>query len=172
MQKEIFQFYSALRQIFIVCPCCEEIHRLSDCKIYQKTKPAVDWKEEVENEIKRLEALEEKLQVKIEAAKVGARLAGRKTADKLIKSIDTIFHPLSLNCNDCKVIFHPVDFVVFNGMNNNEGDCSIKEVLLLDKSKKTGQNLVTQKSIEKAIQKRNYEWLTLRVNTDGTIVEE
>jgi hypothetical protein len=44
--------------------------------------------------------------------------------------------------------------------------------MLLDKSKKTGQSLTTQKSLEKAVQKKNYEWLTLRVNNDGVIIEE
>ena len=57
-------------------------------------------------------------------------------------------------------------------MNNNNGDCSIKEIMLLDKSKKVGQSLVTQKSLEKAVQKKNYEWLTLRVDNNGVIVEE
>lgn len=172
MQRQIIEFYSSLRQIFFACPCCDEIHRLSDCKIYQKTKPAVDWKEKIDKEIERLEAVEERLQEKIEAAKVAARLAGRRTADKLIRKIDPVFHPLGLNCNDCKVIFHPVDFVVFRGMNNNDGDCSIKEIMLLDKSKKTGQSLTTQKSLEKAVHKKDYEWLTLRVDSDGVIVEE
>lgn len=172
MEKQIIDFYSSLRQIFYACPYCEEIHRLSDCKIYQKSKPAVDWKEKIDKEIEHLEALEERLQEKIEAAKEAARLTGRRAADRLIKKIDPVFHPLGLNCNDCKVIFHPVDFVVFRGMNNNEGTCSIKEIMLLDKNKKLGQSLTTQKSVQKVVEKKNYEWLTLRVDNDGVIVEE
>lgn len=172
MQKQIIDFYSSLRQIFFVCPCCDEIHRLSDCKIYQKAKPAADWKEKIDKEIERLEALEEKLKEKIEASKEAARVAGRRAADKVVRKIDPIFHPLGLNCNDCKVIFHPVDFVVFRGMNNNDGDCSIKEIMLLDKGKKNGQNLSVQKSLEKTVRKKNYEWLTLRVLNDGVIIEE
>jgi predicted Holliday junction resolvase-like endonuclease len=172
MQRQIIDFYSSLRQIFLVCPSCDEVHRLSDCKIYQKVKPSIDWKEKIDKEIERLEALEERLQEKIDAAKEAARIAGRKAADKIVKKIDPIFHPLGLNCNDCKVIFHPVDFVVFRGMNNNHGDCLIKELVFLDKNNKAGQGLAIQKSVEKAVQKRNYEWLTLRVSNDGVIVEE
>jgi hypothetical protein len=56
-------------------------------------------------------------------------------------------------------------------MNNNIGDCSIKEIMLLDKVKKTDHSLATQKSLEKAVQKKNYEWLTLRVGNDGVIEE-
>lgn len=172
MQKEVVGFYSSLRQIFSACPCCEEIHRLSDCKIYQKIKPPIDWKEKVDKEIERLELMEDKLRIKIEAARVLARTAGRKSADKLIRKIDPVFSPLKLNANDAKVIFHPVDFLVFNGMNNNSGDNSIKQILLLDKDNKSGQHRSLQKSIEKAVETKSYEWLTLRVDNDGAIYEE
>lgn len=172
MQKEVIEFYTTLRQIFGVCPSCEEIFRVSDCKLYQKKKPAVDWKEKVDNDISRLEILQEKLEEKIELAKEAAREVGRKQADKLIRKIDPIFRPLNLNPNDAKVIFHPVDFIVFNGMNNNHGDASIKNLMLLDKNDKTGEYLNIQNSVEKAVSKANYEWLTLRVEENGTITEE
>ena len=172
MQKEVLEFYSSLRHIFGVCPCCGEIFRLSDCKLYQKKKPEADWKEELDKEILRLDNLEEKILEKIEATKETARTVGRQNADKLVRKIDKIFLPLKLNCNDCKVIFHPVDFIVFNGMNSNGGDCSIKDIILLDKNNKSGQYLQIQKSIENVVVKKNYEWLTLRVENDGQIVED
>jgi predicted Holliday junction resolvase-like endonuclease len=172
MQKEVLNFYSSLRQIFTVCPSCGEIHRLSDCKLYQRLKPAVDWKEKLDNKIARLEIWEEKLIEKIENAREEARATGRRNANKIIKKIDPIFYPLGLDCNDCKVIFHPVDFIVFKGMNNKIGDCSVQEILLLDKDNKSGEYLSVQKSVEKAVQKENYEWLTLRVENDGTMIEE
>jgi hypothetical protein len=45
-------------------------------------------------------------------------------------------------------------------MNNNYGDRSIKKLLLLDKDDKQGEFLRVQKSIDKAVDKGNYEWLT------------
>lgn len=173
MEKAILDFYSSLRQIFGVCPSCEEIFRVSDCKLYQKSKkPAIDWKEKVDSELNRLDILEEKLQEKIELAREAAREAGRKEADKIVKKIDPIFRPLKLNPNDAKVLFHPVDFIVFNGMNNNYSDTGIRNILLLDKTNKSGENAQLQKSIESSISRGNYEWLTLRVEENGTITEE
>jgi len=172
MQKEVLEFYSMLRHIFGVCPCCGEIFRLSDCKLFQKKKPEIDWKEEIDNEIRRLDLLEEKIQEKIESSKEAARTVGRKNADKLVRKLDRVFLPLKLNCNDCKVIFHPIDFIVFNGMNSNSGDCTIKEILLIDKDNKAGQYLKIQQSIANVIQTKNYDWLTLRVGNDGKIFEE
>jgi predicted Holliday junction resolvase-like endonuclease len=171
MQKQVLEFYSALRQIFGVCSNCNEIIRISDGKLYQKRKPANDWKEDIDREISRLDSLQEKLEEKIDAQREAARVAGRKAANKIIKMIDPIFHPLGLDCNDCKVIFHPVDFIVFKGMSNRI-DCSIKEVLLLDKNNKIGESLSIQKSIDNSIRSKNYEWLTLRVENDGSIEEE
>lgn len=172
MEKEIITFYSALRQIFGVCNTCEEIFRLSDCKLYQKSKSETDWKESLDKEILRLDKLEQKLLEKIEESKIAAREFGRKEADKQIKNIDTIFSPNKLNPNDAKVIFHPVDFLVFNGMNNSNGDATIKNLIFLDKNDKTGENAIVQKSIQKAIEKESYEWLTLRVEENGKIIEE
>ncbi|MBN8578425.1 MAG: hypothetical protein J0L66_15890 [Cytophagales bacterium] len=172
MKKEVLEFYSSLRLIFGVCPDCEEIFRVSDCKLYQKKRPGTDWKEKLENEIERLEILEEKLSEKIERAREAEREKGRREADKLIKKIDPIFRPLRLNPNDAKVIFHPVDFVVFNGMNNNFGDRTIKNLLLLDKDDKQGEFLKVQNSLNTAVDRGSYEWLTLRVDQDGEISEE
>lgn len=167
-------FYSSLRQIFGVCPECEDIFRLSDCKLYQKKKekPSIDWKEKIDNEIFRLENLEKKLQEKIELAREAAREIGRKEANKQIKKIDQIFNPIRLNPNDAKVIFHPIDFIVFNGMNNNLSNTGIKDIVLLDKNNKKGEYIGIQNSIEVVVQKGNYEWLTLRVESNGEIIEE
>ena len=161
--------HGAVRQKFCQCG---EIFRVSDCKLYQKKKPDIDWKEKIDNEIYRLDNLEAKLEEKIDLAREAARDAGRKDADKLVRKIDPIFSPLKLNPNDAKVIFHPIDFLVFNGMNSNTDDTTIKNLVLLDKNNKKGENQKIQSSIEKAVSKSNYEWLTLRVEENGTITEE
>ena len=89
-----------------------------------------------------------------------------------MKKIDTLLRPLKLNPNDAKVIFHPVDFIGFNGMNNNKNNDGIKNLVLLDKEQKTGEQKLLQESIEAAVTKNNYEWLTLRVEENGNILEE
>jgi predicted Holliday junction resolvase-like endonuclease len=172
MQQEVLYFYTALRDIFGVCPCCGEIFRVSDAKLYQKKKPEADWKDRIDRELQRLDALEEKIQEKISAGRELAREAGRKSAQKLIKKLDQVFSPLRLNCDDCKVIFHPVDFIVFDGMKAPGGDCLVKEIVLLDKDNKKEESLRVQKSIAEAVRRKRYDWLTLRVEHDGTIAEE
>lgn len=172
MKNQVLDFYSSLRQIFGVCDSCGSVFRLSDCKLYQKKKPEVDWKERIDNEILRLENLEDKLQQKIDLDREAARELGRKNADKYVRKIDCIFRPNKLNPNDAKVIFHPVDFIVFNGMNNNIGDPTIKNLVILDQKDKFGESQKIQNSIEKVINRAHYEWLTLRVEENGSITEE
>ena len=41
------------------------------------------------------------------------------------------------NPDDAKVIFHPVDFVVFNGMKAGSNGDALKSIILLDSEKKT-----------------------------------
>ncbi len=84
------------------------------------------------------------------------------------KKIDPIFTPRKLNPDDAKVIFHPIDYIVFNGMKEN----SLKNIVLLDREAKISEHRKIQRSIEKVIGTGNYEWQTLRVMDDGKIREE
>ena len=73
-----------------------------------------------------------------------------------------------LNPDDAKVIFHPIDYVVFDGMKKE----SIKNIILLDRQEKGTDHRAVQKSIERVVEQENYEWETLRVQEDGKIKVE
>jgi predicted Holliday junction resolvase-like endonuclease len=103
--------------------------------------------------------------------KQAARVNGRNNANRMVKQSDNVFHPQKLNPDDAKVIFHPVDYVVFNGMKDNKTE-GLKNILLLDGEKRSTEGKKIQKSIMKAVDKGNYEWITLRVENDGGIKEE
>jgi len=170
MDKQLLKFFQHQRSIFGICPCCGELFRLSDCKIYRKENPPADWKEKVDRETARLDNLEAKLEEKLAALKEQAREQGRKEAAKQVKKVDKVFSPLKLNPDDSKVIFDPVDFVVFNGMKGPDG--LVKNLVLLDNDTKSTAAKRIQESVINTIEKGNYEWLTLRVDADGKIEEE
>jgi predicted Holliday junction resolvase-like endonuclease len=108
----------------------------------------------------------------MEFYKEQAREKGRKLATKMIKKVDKVFLPQKLNPDDAKVIFHPVDFVVFNGMKAGSNGDALKNIVLLDSDKKSTEHKKIQKSIVQAIDKQSYEWLTIRVDNDGSITQE
>lgn len=169
MKSDILKFFNLQRQIFGICPNCNEFFRLSDCNIYLKRKPVLDWLDKINREMDRLSELEEKLEEKREELQERAREKGRKQAQKAIKRIDPVFAPRRLNADDAKVIFHPIDYIVFNGMKN--GDL-IKGIILLDRETRDRTHRSLQRSIEKVIEHENYEWQTLRVQEDGRIEVE
>ena len=71
------------------------------------------------------------------------------------KKIDTIFSPNNYNADDAKVMFHPVDFLIFNGMKEKN---SIDNLVLYDREVRDAAQKVLQKSITKTVEKENYEW--------------
>ena len=155
--NQLLKFFQLQRQIFGVCPHTGNVFRLSDCHIYVKKKPEPDWLQQIESAQVRINNATERLDEKEEAIRDKARIAGRNEATKMVRKIDKIFHPLKLNPDDSKVIFHPVDYIVFNGMKTGQ----IKNLILMDKSKRTADKRL-QQSIQKVIEKKNYEWITLR----------
>ncbi len=84
MNADLIKFFSYQRQIFGVCPCCGELFRLSDCKVYRKDAPITDWKEKLEKQSAALDRFEKKLDEKMEAMREKAREAGR---NRLISSL-------------------------------------------------------------------------------------
>jgi predicted Holliday junction resolvase-like endonuclease len=169
MINDFLEFFSIQRNIFGLCPRSGELFRLSDCKVFLKTKPKRDWMDEVESESESLERSEERLDEKEEAMREKARAKGRKLARLAIRKIDPIFTPRRLNPDDAKVLFHPVDYIVFCGMKDVG---SMKQIVFLDRIAKSADHRRVQKSIERTIEKGRYEWKTIRVHEDGTIEEE
>ena len=168
MKSDIVKFFAMQRQIFGICPHSGQLFRLSDCKVYRKVKPTHDWMDKLESEEVRLDGIEERIESKKDEMQEKAREKGRQEAGKQIKKVDRVFTPRKLNPDDAKVLFHPIDYVVFNGMKNNE----IKNLLLLDRQTKSADHRRLQNSIEKTIERGNFEWVTLRVEENGKIKEE
>lgn len=169
MTNHLVQFFAIQRSIFGLCPCCGELFRVSDCRVYLKTRPQRDWMDIVEAKNDRLDKTEERIDEAEEALREKARVAGRRTAHRAIRRIDPVFAPRRLNADDAKVLFHPVDYVVFKGMKQPG---MIREILFLDRETNAPERRRLQRSIEKVVDNGNYEWLTIRIQEDGAIAEE
>lgn len=166
MNVDIIKFFTAQRHIFGICPRSGRFFRLSDCRIFLKEKPALDWMEKLHLQVQKLDEAEIRLDAKKEGLRERAREKGRQLARLAVRKIDPIFTPRKLNPDDAKVIFHPIDYIVFNGMKNAE---TIKNIVLLDRQARQANQRSAQRSIERVIERGNYEWRTLRVREDGKI---
>lgn len=168
MKQELVGFYRIQRNIFGVCPKSGHIFRLSDCKVFLGRKPKHDWKDELDNESDRIDRAETKLEEQEDKLRDAAREKGRLQAANAIKQIDPVFTPRKLNPDDAKVLFHPVDYIVFNGMKS----ASLKNLLLLDRSAASKERMALQRSIEKTVSRGNYEWVTFSIDGDGQVHEK
>lgn len=169
MKSQYIGFLTIQHQIFGVCPKCRDLFRLSDCRIYSTKKPAKSWMDDLGAANDKLARREERLDEREEAIREQARAKGRKAASRMARKIDPVFTPRHLNPDDAKVLFHPVDYVVFRGMTSGN---TIREVIMLDRETTSKTHRQVQRSIERAIDRGNYEWATLRVQDDGSIKEE
>lgn len=169
MDNEILKFFRMQRQIFGICPNSGRFFRLSDCKIYLKGRPAADWMDKLEAEEQKLDRYKEKTDDMEDELRQVAREKGQRQAASKIRKIDPLFRPRRLDPDDAKVIFHPVDYLVFKGMKNGG---AISKLVFLDRETKSKEHRRLQDSIEKVIAKERYDWVTLRVGEDGSVVEE
>jgi predicted Holliday junction resolvase-like endonuclease len=169
MKNDLIQFFAIQRNIFGVCPRSTQLFRLSDCRVYLKTKPKKDWMDRLHLESQRLDRVEERLDEKEEHLREIARKKGRQLAQRAVRRIDPVFTPRRLNPDDAKVVFHPIDYVVFDGMKNSE---TMKGIILLDREPKSPDRCRLQRSIRRVIEGEKFEWITIRVGEDGSIKQE
>jgi len=169
MSSPLLAYFAIQRAVFGVCPNCADFFRLSDSRVFLRAKPKPDWMDALDQKGKRLDAAEEKLADMEEELRVKAREAGRIEAMKQIRKVDPIFTPRGLNPDDAKVVFHPIDYLVFDGMKTGP---KMRRVLLLDRQSPDAEHQALQRSIETAISKRRVDWKTLHVQPDGSIVEK
>lgn len=166
--NQLLRFFQLQRQIFGICPHTGNVFRLSDCHIYVKKRPEPDWLQKIEAEQLRIDNISEKLDERKTLVAEQAKIIGRKEADNAVRKFDKVFKPKKLNADDSKVIFHPIDYIVFNGMKSG----LMKNIILMDRVKSSSSEKQVQKSIAKVIERQNYEWITLRVEDNGNIKEE
>jgi predicted Holliday junction resolvase-like endonuclease len=162
--NQLLSFLQLQRQIFGVCPIEGKIFRLSECEIYLHKKSEPDWFQKIELAQQRIDNATAKFK-DIESLKEDKK--GRLKASLAVKKFDKVFKPRKLNPDDSMGVFHPIDYVVFNGMKAGE----IKNIILLDSNKKSADEKRLQKSIDRIIEKEKYEWITFRVEDNGNIIQ-
>ena len=92
---------------------------------------------------------------------------GRAKVPKMIrKCIDKDIARFNYNPYDIKALLHPVDFVVFNGLNERS---KLEDVTFL--SRKTPNKALNKirNSLESAIDKERYDWHVARVSIEGKV---
>jgi len=165
---ETFQAFSG---ILVICPCCREILRLADLRFRYVGKFEITFLDELRKTERALDRREDKM-CKMEARfddteetlREKARQKGRKAVEKKILGIDPALKKIKSNPKDIKVIAHPVDLVVFDGLN----DGGLKKILFVNRCKRRNKRSFC-KHLENALSKKRYLWETVKIKQDGAI---
>ena len=128
MMQSFVQMFNQLKTIHCMCPKCDNLMRVSDLQLISKEKTEKTWLDIFDIKTKRIDKKEEKFQGEEAKIRELARERGRKRVPKLInQSIKKNFAKLKYDPYDVKAILHPIDFVVFDGMNKGQ----VEEVTLI-----------------------------------------
>ncbi|MGB9023476.1 MAG: Holliday junction resolvase-like protein [Candidatus Bathyarchaeia archaeon] len=92
---------------------------------------------------------------------------GRRRVPALVrKSMDSQFARLKYNPYDIKALLHPVDFVVFDGLDSKD---KLRQIVFLSKRVENDWLNSLRSSVQKAVEQKNYNWQVARVSVDGAI---
>lgn len=154
------------REILCLCPHCGEVHRLSDLHITARGPAKPTDLDRLDAEDAKLEAIEERLDLLEDKFRDAARAAGAMAAKKRLRRIDPVFSGTGLDPQDVKVVFDPIEYVTFRGLNRGE----VREILLMAERPKSSGEEKVQESVASAAKKGNVEFATLRVSEAGEVV--
>lgn len=158
-----------MKIVLCVCPECNSLMRLSDLHLRSKEKAPRTWLDVYESKISTVERKEDKFDDEESIIREKAIERGRAKVPGIIRrSLDDKFAKLKYDPYDIKPLLHPIDFVVFDGMNKDK----MKDVVLLSR-KTTNKNLLQfHKGIARVVDDKAYDWKVVRVSEDGKIEYE
>ncbi|MCW4017765.1 MAG: hypothetical protein NWF00_03675 [Candidatus Bathyarchaeota archaeon] len=164
--NELLGVFQSFRRILCVCPCCGEIVRMSDLHLKYSGKSPKTWLDKYELQLFALQEKEEVFEAKEAEMRKKARERGRNKVPLMIrKCLCSEFKKLEYDPYDMKAIMDPVDFVVFDGLNDGK---QVRSITLLSKTRNPKTRKITD-SIKTTISKGNYNWKVARITTTGKV---
>jgi predicted Holliday junction resolvase-like endonuclease len=165
MQSTLGHLFGEFGHILGICPCCGELFRLTDARPYLKRKPMRSPLDDIEEEEGRLARAGERLDDREAEHRERAAILGQRRAKRRLRNIDQTFSGSGLDPQDVKVIFDPVEYIVFDGMSNG----SVKRVVFMAHPPTNRYEEGVTASLDRTVKRGNYEFKTLRVTDDGKI---
>lgn len=160
--------FQEMKRLYGFCPCCGELFRLSEATLFTADPPPTTEFDKIEDRRRRLERANEKFDEQEGQIRAAAVQKGQQEAKKRLKKIAPFFIARRIDPQDVKVIFNPVNYVVFRGLNSN----GVRTVELVDSPAETKAHERIHQSIAAALRAGNVEWATLRIEDGGQVVRE
>jgi len=163
----LFEEFQEFRKILCLCPHCQNIYRVSDLKLKVKGPTVSTWLDNYEKKSRVMDKKEEKFDEVKEKLRELAVEKGRREAQKVFnRLICPVLRTFKIDPFDIKPIFNPVDFVVFNGMNQKE---KVSNIIFLSKVCNNSFLNNARQQVKNTIQNKRYDWQVARINEQGQI---
>jgi len=163
-----FEEFQQFRTILCICPKCSKLTRLSDLRLKTKTPTEKTWLDTYEEENKNISEKEQAFNEEEEKLRQIAREQGRKESEEAFNNaICPSLRAMQLDPFDFKPIFHPIDFIVFKGMNQK----TISEIILLTREQCMPLKPIREQ-IKQAVENNKYDWQVARIEETGNITIE
>ena len=168
--SELLDTFQAFRTIYCVCPCCNNLMRLSDIKLEYEGEAPLTWLDKYEECCHNQDRAEEKFDEIEEKLREKSVEKGRKEAEEAFnKAICPSLRACRLDPFDIKPILNPVDFVAFKGMNKNG---NVSDIIFLSNSYNNAMLNKARLQVKNAIQNKKYDWQVARISEIGDILFE
>ena len=167
MREDVVNLFQSFRRILCLCPCCGNVVRLSDLRLTYKGAAPRTWLDTYELRLRRLERKEALFDEQEEKLRKAAVERGRARVPKLVRRcMDKDISSFRFNPYDIKALLHPVDFVVFKGL--NEKDRIENIAFLARKSSNDVLNRIRD-SLKSSIDREEYDFRIARVTIEGDV---
>lgn len=161
----VVRLFQDFQKIYGLCPCCGEPFRLSEAALFHRAEPPSTVWDELKEERGRVARAWERFEEQKTTLQEEAREAGRQLRDRRLRRLTAFFRKRKIALADLKLIFHPVDYVVFRGLRKQH--CAAVEFIDRKASSKAHERL--QRSIKRACKAGNVDWVTLRIDDAGRV---
>ena len=169
----LIQTIDGIQEVLAICPCCGDIFRLVEGKFIfpQKRPKTCDYLEllaledRVTDQEDRLSVAEERFDERLEKQREQLTDQGRQLAKRKLRKIDPTFSAKDINPQDVKVIFNPVEYIIFHGLNSGTG-VDLVEFVSRSPDSKAQETIV--KSIDRTVRNGDVGFETLHMKDDGS----
>ena len=151
--KDLVDIFQSFRKILCICPCCGEIVRLSDLHLKYSGKAPKTWLDEYELDATSLEKKEQLFEEEEWKVREKSIERGRKKVPLMVKQcLCPEFGRLEYDPYDIKAVMDPVDFVVFDGLNEGQ---EIRSITFLSRANQHQTKMLLFRQLRKRLAKVN-----------------
>jgi predicted Holliday junction resolvase-like endonuclease len=167
----LLETFHAFRGVLVICPCCKDLLHLAELRFQYVGEFEETFLDRLKAEEKKLlrketgvRGKERNFDLQERAIREAAILKGRKAADERIYEIEPALKKIDCHPSDIKVLAHPIDMIVFDGLNHG----NLKNILLVNRCSKRNKKDFC-KHLEKVLEEKRYWWETVKIKEDGAV---